>query len=217
MTIRIHEARLDWRAAIVLVAALFASLGILVGTAGPVAACSCAMAGSMKEYATEENAVFTGTAGEYAERGVPVDVKQFLWPQDAPEEVWLSAASFGDSAGCGTSPPQPGTAWIWVTWRPDKAGDFMTGLCSPAAPLDTPEGQQMLEEALAVFDVRPLEEPSSDPTPVPQSPADPEPQSGGRDGSMLVIGGAVVLASLAMFGAVALVARRQDRRDSGSL
>jgi hypothetical protein len=214
MTIRIHHARLDCRAALVMTAALFASVGILVGTAGPVAACSCAMAGSMKEYATEENAVFTGTAGEYAERGVPVDVKQWLWPQDAPEEVWLGAASFGDSAGCGTNPPQPGTSWIWVTWRPEQMGDFMTGLCSPAAPLDTPEGQEMLADALAVFEVQPLEQPSSEPTQAPQSPQDPE-SRGGRDVSMLAIGGAVVLASLGMFGAVALVARRQDRGNAG--
>jgi len=214
MTIRIHQACLDWRAALVLTAALFASFGILVGTAGPVVACSCAMPGSMKEYATADNAVFTGTAGEHAERGVPVEVKQWLWPQDAPEDVWLSAASFGDSAGCGTNSPQPGTSWIWVTWRPDKTSDFMTGLCSPAAPLDTPEGEQMLAEALEVFDVQPLEEPSSEPTQAPQSPADPE-SVGGGDASMLAIGGAIVLGSLAMFGAVALVARRQDRRHSG--
>ena len=214
MTLPIRTARLDWRPAVVLMAALFASFGILVGTAGPVAACSCAMPGSLKEYATAENAVFTGTAGEHAERGVPVEVKQWLWPPDAPEEVWLGAASFGDSAGCGTNPPQPGTSWIWVTWRPDNTSDFMTSLCSPAAPLDTPEGQQMLAEALAVFDVRPLEEPSTEPTVAPQSPSDPESQGAKRDASMLVIGGAAVLASLTMFGAVALVARRQNRANS---
>jgi hypothetical protein len=32
---------------------------------------------------------------------------------------------------------------------------------------------------------------------------------------MLLIGGAVVLASLAMFGGVVMVARRQDRGDRG--
>jgi hypothetical protein len=217
MTIPNHAARLDWRAGLVLTAALFASFGMLIGTAGPVAACSCAMPGSMKEYATPENAVFTGTAGEHAERGVPVEVKQWLWPQDAPAEVWLSAASFGDSAGCGTTAPEPGTSWIWVTWRPENQGDFQTGLCSPAAPLDSPEGEQMLAEALAVFSVAPLPEASSEPTSAPQAPSDPGSSGAGRDASMLAIGGAVALASLAMFGAVAMVARRQDRRDSGRL
>lgn len=217
MTIPIHAARLDWRARLVLTAALFASFGILIGTAGPVAACSCATPGSIKEYAKPNNAVFTGTAGEHADRGVPVDVKQWLWPQDAPAEVWLSAASFGDSAGCGTTEPQPGTSWIWVTWRPENQGDFQIGLCSPAAPLDTPEGEQMLAEALAVFEVAPLPEASSEPTSAPQAPSDPESAGAGRDAGMLAIGGAVVLASLAMFGAVAMVARRQDRGDSGRL
>jgi hypothetical protein len=70
----------------------------------------------------------------------------------------------------------------------------------------------MLAEALAVFDVAPLPESSREPTPAPQSPTDPEPAGAGRDATMLAVGAAVVLGSLAMFGAVAFVARRQDRR-----
>lgn len=217
MIIGINTSRFDWRAALVFAAALIASMGILLGTASPVAACSCAMAGSMKEYATADNAVFTGKAGERIDRGVPVEVDQWLWGQGAADVVWLSGNSFGDSAGCGTNPPPAGTSWIWVAWLPGNNGDFGTGLCSPAAQLDTPEGQTMLEEALAVFDAQAPPAATPEPTPAPQSPATTDPGSGGRDATMLVIGGAVVLASLTMFGVVALVARRQNRDGSRRL
>jgi hypothetical protein len=214
MIVGIQPARLDWRAAFVLVAACLASFGILLWTAGPVEACSCAMPGSMKEYATVEHAVFTGKAGEQIDRGVPVEVDQWLWGEGAADVVWLTASSFGDSAGCGTNPPPAGTSWIWVAWLPGNNGDFGTGLCSPHAQLDTPEGQTMLADALAVFDPNAPPAATPEPTPAPQSPTS-DPASGGRDASMLVIGGAVVLASLAMFGGIALIARRQDRRDAG--
>ena len=214
MIIWIQPARLDWRAVVVLAAAVIASFSILLWTAGPVAACSCAMPGSMKEYATVEHAVFTGKAGERIDRGVPVEVDQWLWGEGAADVVWLTAASFGDSAGCGTNPPPAGTSWIWVAWLPGNNGDFGTGLCSPHAQLDTPEGQTMLADALAVFDPNAPPPTTPEPTPAPQSPIE-DPASGGRDASMLVIGGAVVLASLAMFGGVALVARRQNRGGGG--
>ena len=212
MTIGIQPARLDWRVAFVLAAALLASFSILLWTAGPVAACSCAMPGSMKEFATVEHAVFTGKAGERIDRGVPVEVDQWLWGEGAADVVWLTAGSFGDSAACGTNPPPAGTSWIWVAWLPGNNGDFGTGLCSPHAQLDTPEGQTMLADALAVFDPNAPPRSTPVPTSAPESPA-ADPASGVRDTSMLVIGGAVVLASLAMFGGIALIARRQDRGD----
>ena len=99
----------------------------------------------MKEYATVENAVFTGTAGEQIDRGVPVEVDQWLWGEGAADVVWLTASSFGDSAGCGTNPPLAGTSWIWVAWLPGEQRRLRDGLCSPHAQLDTPEGQTMLD------------------------------------------------------------------------
>jgi hypothetical protein len=215
MTITIHRARLDWRVTAVFAAALIASLGILLGTAGPAVACSCAMNSAMKEYATAEHAVFAGTAGDRQDRGVPVDVTQWLWGQGAADVVWLTASSFGDSAGCGTNPPPPGTSWIWVAWLPGNNGDFGTGLCSPAAQLDTPEGQAMLADALTVFNAAAPPGATPEPTHAPESPSSPEPEDGGRDPGMLWIGGLVILASLGMFGAVALIARRQNRAGSG--
>lgn len=216
MTIGIQPTRLDWRAAFVLAAALLFSFSLLLWSAGPVAACSCAMPGSMKEYAAVENAVFTGTAGEQIDRGVPVEVDQWLWGQGAADVVWLTAGSFGDSAGCGTNPPPAGTSWIWVAWLPGNNGDFGTGLCSPHAQLDTPEGQTMLADALAVFDPKAPPAATAEPTPAPAAPVSTDPASDDRDTGMIMIGGVVVLASLTMFGAVALVARRQDRGDRGA-
>jgi hypothetical protein len=214
MTLGIHAVRLDWRAAAVLTAALLSSVATLLWSAGPVAACSCAMPGPMKEYATVENAVFTGTAGEHIDRGVPVEVDQWLWGEGAADVVWLTAASFGDSAGCGTNPPPAGTSWIWVAWLPGNNGDFGTGLCSPHAQLDTPEGQAMLADALAVFEANAPPASTAEPTPAPESPQAVDPANSGRDTTMLLIGGAVVLASLAMFGGVAVIVRRQDRGGS---
>jgi hypothetical protein len=161
----------------------------------------------MKDYATVENAVFTGTAGVQAGRGVPVEVDQWLWGQGAAPVVWLTASSFGDSAGCGTTAPLPGSSWIWVAWLPGNDGDFGTGLCSPAGQLGTPDGDAMLKDALAVFGA--FEPPETSAQPIPTS--GPAPAAGAPETSAFVIGVGAVLAGLLLFGGVALVARRQDR------
>jgi hypothetical protein len=111
--------------------------------------------------------------------------------------------------------------WIWVTWRDPESGDYGTGLCSPAAQLATDEGKAMLADAMAVFGALTPPEATSGPTdelpaatlapasprPTSSRPADPAAEE--RDRIALMIGGAVVLASVALFGGVALVARRQ--------
>lgn len=195
-----------------LVASTLLAFGVLLATAGPTVACSCAMAGPMSDYATVEHAVFAGTAGVQAGRGVPVEVDEWLWGQGAAEVVWLSANSFGDSAGCGVNPPAQGSKWIWVTWLPGNNGDFGTGLCSPAGDLSTPEGQEMLADARSAFAA--VDPPRSPPESSPVPPAAPEaPEIVGRstESNLILVGGGVVLASLALFGGLALVARRQDR------
>lgn len=208
--------RTSGRAGALLGTAFVAAFGWLTAGAAPVAACSCAQFESMRDYATAENAVFTGTAGLRQDRGVPVEVDQWLWGAGAAPVVWLSAGSFGDSSSCGTNPPPPDSMWIWVTWRDPERGDFGTGLCSPAAQLATDDGQAMLAEAMAVFGA--LDPPVLTPGPTdeipaatlaPPSPRPADPAAEERDRTALAIGGAVVLASVAMFGGVALVARRQ--------
>ena len=196
-----------------LAAAMLTAFAILLLSARPTVACSCAMPGELSTYATAENAVFTGTAGVLVDRGVPVEVDQWLWGQGAAEVVWLTASSFGDSAGCGTMPPPPGSSWIWVAWLPGNNGDFGTGLCSPAGQLGTPDGDAMLEQALAAFEGTEPPKPSGKPiaTLAPTPTIEPEAASGSSDMSPFIVGGAAILGGLLLFGGVALVARRQDR------
>lgn len=215
MTVLAATPRGTERSAVALfVASVLMAFGILLATAGPTVACSCAMPGPMKDYATVEHAVFTGTAGVQTGRGVPVEVDQWLWGQGAADVVWLSANSFGDSAGCGVNPPAQGSKWIWVTWLPGNNGDFGTGLCSPAGDLSTPEGQAMLTDALSAFAA--VDPPRSSPEASPAAPAAPEPEAPqaeptSAESNLLLVGGGVALASLALFGGLALVARRQNR------
>ena len=208
MTTNLKPRTLDRSTAALLVAALLTAIALLLLGARPTVACSCAMPGPIKDYATVEHAVFTGTAGVQVDRGVPVEVKEWLWGQGAAPVVWLTASSFGDSAGCGTNPPPPGSAWIWVTWLPGNNGDFGTGLCSPAAQLGTPDGDAMLKDALAVFEAT-VPEGSAEPIPT-SAPAVGAPAAA-PDMTAFIVGGAAILAGLLLFGGVALVARRQDR------
>ena len=212
MTSALRPAR-DRSTLALLVAALLTAFAILLLSARPTVACSCAMPGELSTYATIENAVFTGTAGVLVDRGVPVEVDQWLWGEGAAPVVWLTASSFGDSAGCGTTPPPPGSSWIWVAWLPGNNGDFGTGLCSPAGQLGSADGDAMLKEALAVFDPTDPPEPSGQPiaTSQPTPTIEPEAASDTSDLSAFVVGGGAILVGLLLFGGVALVARRQER------
>jgi hypothetical protein len=192
------------RAGGLLGATLLAAFGFMLGTARPVVACSCAMPASLAEQATAETAIFAGTADVLQARGVPVAVERWFWGAGAAPIVWLSANSFGDGAACGVNVPPPGSRWIWVTWLPGNGGDFGTGLCSPSGNLDTPEGRAMFEEAVATFAGAPL--PSIEPAPTSAPAQAPAPAA---DPTGLFVGGAIALASLALFGAIVLAARRR--------
>jgi hypothetical protein len=197
------------RTALIVVASVALALGAAFGSARPVAACSCAGFQSMKDHANADNAVFTGTAGVMEVRGVPVEVDQWLWGMGAAPVVWLTANSFGDGASCGDTPPTPGTRWIWVAWLPGNNGDFGTGLCSPHQRLDSPEGQAMLDEAVALFGVT---EPPGGSTPEPTiaapAPAPTAPTEAAGIPTVALVGGGVTLATVALFGGLVLVARR---------
>jgi hypothetical protein len=214
MAFAIQSSRQSRRAVLLLTFAFLAAFCGLLITARPVAACSCVTFGSIKDYAKSENAIFTGTAGAAKARGVPVQVDQWFWGKGAAPVVWLAASSFGDGASCGTTPPKPGTAWLWVAWLPGNRGDFGTGLCSPSGDLATPEGQAMLADALTVFQAIPP--PAATPEPTAESAAGPaatpDPAATARDATGLTIGAVLVAASLALFGVLALVARRSSRR-----
>ena len=170
--------------------------------AGPTVACSCAMPGPMQEYATPDNAIFSGTAGIKDARGVPVEVATWYSGRGAAPVVYLAASSFGDGSSCGTTAPTPGTSWIWVTWLGD-GGDPVTGLCSPAAQLGTPEGDAMVAEATRTFGGTPYAQATDPPGPAP-SPLVPE----GSEPAIVV--GTIGL-GLAIFAGAVLLARRRSR------
>lgn len=209
MTIAIRLHGSIRRAALLLVVASVAAFGGLIGSVKPVAACSCVLPGSLKDSATADQAIFSGTAGEHQRRGVPVQVDRWFWGQGAAPVVWLAESSFGDGASCGTTPPAEGSRWLWIAWRPGNDGDFGTGLCSPAHDLGTPEGQAVFAEALAVFNgVAP-------PTPTEAAPAEtvepataPDPAAVARDQAAITIIGGLLVGSLALFGVLVLIARR---------
>jgi hypothetical protein len=172
-------------------------------SAGPTVACSCAMPGSLQEFATAENAIFSGTAGLKDARGVPVEVDTWFIGSGAAPVVYLAASSFGDGASCGTTAPTPGTKWIWVTWMEGGRGDPISGLCSPHAQLGTPEGDAMLAEATREFGGTPVAGATDPPEPAPSPPV-PE----GSEPAIVV--GTIGL-GLAIFAGAVLLARRRSR------
>ena len=211
MAIALHASRPSRPAAMLFAVAVVVALGGLLISARPVGACSCVANQSMKAYATADNAVFTGTAGAREVRGVPVRVDRWFWGVGAAPVVWLAASSFGDSAACGTEPPPAGTAWLWVTWRVET-GDFGTGACSPAGNLAGPDGQALLAEAKAVFNA--IAPPEASPSSDGESLATqaPDPAAIARDTTGLAIGAVLIAASLALFGGLAVLARRSGPR-----
>jgi hypothetical protein len=211
------------RFAITIACALMASFTAVMTTPRPVIACSCVGFTSWKEAVTPETAVFAGTAGPREARGVPVRVERWFQGKGAAPTVWLAGGSFngipGISNSCGIDPPPAGSSWLWVGW-PAEDGTFGTGLCSPAARLDSPEGQAMLAEAVTAFGEAPA--PAAETAPptaeAPLPTAAPGPADIARDQTAIAVLSALLLGSLALFGGVVLAARRSARgggRDGG--
>jgi hypothetical protein len=196
-----------------IVAVGFLIAGFLVlANPRPAAACSCVSFQNVKQYATPQNVILTGTVGDWAPRGVSVQVDRWFWGVDPAIQVWLAADSFGDGAACGTTRPNPGTSWLWIAWRSPTDGDLRTGLCSPAWDLSTDEGQAQLAAVTAVFSGQPPPEATAEPV-----ATTPDPAAEARDRAGLTIGVVLLGGSLAMFAALGLVARRNRRQGrSGS-
>jgi hypothetical protein len=205
---------------------LLISFGAVMTMPRPVAACSCVGHTSWLEAVNADTAVFTGTAGPRQARGVPVQVDRWFSGRGAAATVWLANDSFngvpGVSNSCGIEPPPAGSSWLWVAYPGDR-GDFGTGLCSPAGDLASPKGAAMLREAVAAFGGEAPNAPDPTPNapdPTPAATADtvlpaPGPAEVARDWTAVTIIAALFAGSLAMFGGLALVARRSrtpDRR-----
>jgi hypothetical protein len=189
-----------------LVSIAFLSSLLWLTAAAPTFACSCVQPEPMAAYATPDNAVFSGTTGPSDARGVPVRVAQWFSGPGAAAIVYLSAASFGGESSCGTSAPAAGTEWIWVTFVGER-GDLMTGLCNPHGLLGTPEGDALLADATKTFGgVSPPGVTATDPpeTPAETPPVPPE------------LGGAIVLGTVGLAGAVLLGVVLFARRRTGT-
>lgn len=210
MTIAIRPQGSIRRAGLLLVVASVAAFGGLLGSVEPVAACSCAPPSSLKESATAEQAIFSGTAGGHERRGVPVQVDRWFWGQGAAPVVWLAESSFGDGAACGTTPPAEGSRWLWIAWKSGNNGDFGTGLCSPAHDLGTPEGQTVFKEAVAVFNgvAPPIATEGVGGRETVEPATTPDPAAAARDQALITIIGGLLLGSVVMFGSLVLIARR---------
>lgn len=215
MAITIRPASLFRRSGILLVVASLAAFGSLLTMPRPVAACSCVALTSWKEAINADTAVFSGTAGQREGRGVPVRVERWFQGREAAPIVWLTAGSFNGNPGvsnsCGVEAPPPGSSWLWVAYRGEN-GDLSTGLCSPAGDLDTPEGQAMLAEALTIFGEISVPAASQAQTAEPPGAAStPDPAAAARDQAAVTIIGGLLAGSLALFGALILVARRSRK------
>ena len=184
----------------------------------PVAACSCVGFTTWKEAVTPETAVFSGTAGQRQARGVPVRVERWFQGMGAAPNVWLTAGSFngnpGVSSSCGINAPLAGSTWLWVAY-PAENGDWGTGLCSPAGDLSTAEGAAMLKEALAAFAGGAIIPQEATPEPTADAAPTPGPADLARDRTAIFVLGGLLSGSVALFGGLALVARRRSTKTPG--
>jgi hypothetical protein len=195
------------RGAAILLATIAASVLFTI-LPGLALACSCAMPGSMAESAKDPNTViFTGTI---LPSGRPaVDVAVGTWFKGGSGALTtLASDGFNDEGGgadCRVPYPVVGSSWIFVAYVDPATGPQPhTNLCSPQANLDTPEGQVMLADAVAVFGTPP----SPSPAPV-AAPPGPLETVGQAMGGVAPIVAVVAIAGI-VFAGLAVVLRRRD-------
>jgi hypothetical protein len=212
------------------VAAVAWATGLVLGTGLAVprvaVACSCMAPQPLAAYEGPENVILAGEVLGRDDPGIRVGVEQWFAGTD-PAPVVRIAADFGNGASCGVgSVPAEGSRWIWVLWRPADEGvlgelganeNLQTNICQPYASLDTPEGQALLEEAVATFgDGAAVPGESAAPvTAPPQAPAEPTPTveaapSGppAESVALAAVGGVIALGVLVLV-VVAVIGRRR--------
>jgi hypothetical protein len=182
----------------------FVTVTLWLTAAGPAFACSCAMPGGMSDFTGADSAVFSGVAGPLDARGVPVRVTTWYHGAGAAPLVYLAKGSFANESSCGTSAPPNGSSWIWVAYVSPDINDFGTGLCSPSAMLDTPEGKAMVADAAATFGGAPP--PGADTGPPEAAPAPPL----SPDQAPLILAATIGL-GVVVLGVVAVLALRRPK------
>jgi hypothetical protein len=183
------------------------AIGISLGSAVPVVACSCVGAQPMAAYAgNPDHVIFAGIVELPEARAVPVRVTRWFQGPDAPAIVWLDGTAFdADSAACGTALPPAGTEWIFVAYRVD-GGMLGINSCTPHAAASAPTGQAMFADAVATFGDGLVVGPTPGPPTGPASPDDPPLTL------VLLIAAAVALL-VSVAGAVLLTRARPDPAD----
>jgi hypothetical protein len=150
------------RALVPAVGALLLASALLLGRGLAIpevaVACSCIAPQPLAAYAGEDVAIFAGQVVGDDPDGVRVAVEQWFSGAGAAPVV-LIAGDFGNGASCGVGARPPvGSRWIWVTWRPQGEGipnplddGVQINICQPFADLSTPQGEALLQEAIATF------------------------------------------------------------------
>lgn len=168
----------------------------------PAVACSCAgPPPSLKEIVEQGGgvAVLIGTIGAPLPEMTPITVEAWFHGAAPQGVVWIHGGSQMMSS-C-DRPLANGQRHLLVLYgRPGE--QYSTNVCAPGALLNSPEGQALLAEATALFGSG---EPPPTAEPVPAQPFDFSPLTG--SGLVSVAVGA--LAAAAIFGLVALAARRR--------
>jgi len=187
-------------ARLTLVAALLSFLPLL-SLPRPAEACSCVEPQPLARYAGQGNVILAGRVDGRDERGVRVVVERWFAGAGPAQPVWI-AGDFGNGGACGVgSEPPVGSRWIWVAYRPDGERDLRISLCLPIADLATPEGQDLLDEALRAFGRGDPPAGIPDDLPAPEArPLDPFP--------ILATGAVIILGGVILGGSVVVARRR---------
>lgn len=224
------------RALVPVLGALLLGSALLLGRGVAIpevaVACSCIGPQPLEAYAGPDTAIFAGRVVGDDRDGVRVAVEQWFSGTGAAPII-LITGDFGNGASCGVGARPPvGSRWIWVAWRPRGEGipnplgnGVQINICQPFADLSTPEGDAMLQEAIAAFGggatpAPPDASPSDDgespvattPTSAPGATATPPVDAGPTSETVAIYAaGAVVLVGAALLGVVLLVGRRGRR------
>jgi hypothetical protein len=141
------------RSSALLLVVAFATLITLFAAPRPAAACSCAFIELAQAANDPQFAVFVGTLGGLVGDVLPVRVEAWYHGQGAAPVVevegWFS--ELGGGADCSIPPPERGATLVMATYRAPETGRYAMHLCTRQAPLNSPEGRDLLAEARAVF------------------------------------------------------------------
>ena len=243
-----HRLRLASRAAAAI--AFAATTPLFVARPMPVLACSCVQFEMEAAAESDDQAVFVGTVrgapviGANTEGRATVDVDGWFHGRGAAATVTITGRFTLQGGGaCEVPPPQAGTRYLFVAFVPPHGGGLGVSSCTPHERLQTPAGQALLREAVAVFGApKPVAEPSPGPTsaiasptppptdpgpaaiapvaatPAVAEPAPPAPPAAAPSRSSVpaaaVLAGAVG-AGIGLFAVLVLIARRRDRARPG--